>query len=775
MREKSRERKRSRSRGRIPIRHEPVEQDPTEPYAEEELPNFQFYGTAQEQGMGVDNISTMDKQSEAVHPQTKEGKIRVEGELIRVQYEGLPTVCFSCGKIGHTQGICPLGRQQPEGDGNEANQTKAPSGKQPMERPAETPKPEQEEAEWGEWTNVPTRARRGPKKPLEGPLVINTHGPTKHMGSRFSALAGNSEDTLGNVQEGGPSTRNPGTQNMRETTKTTQNKTQNVTILSEADHQLIVISDTPPNQKTSTHSPTQTIQPPIRMNFFPRTTHTVHPHEPPDFPNHEAHDGHPLKNFGSKSSEMKEDPPPCLDTPMIEAARGSEISGLKASRKIRKLDFPNSHRVDARSFAGGIWVLWNVGFLNVKIVACHTQFIHLQVRVENSYVFVTAIYGSPQEKWRRFLWQNIEALAKAVKGPWVLIEDFNAILDGLERQDGLGRNGVADKQFMDCIFRAELQDLGFEGSKFTWKRGDKYARLDRVLSNEQGFLQFPTASVKHLPRICSDHNPVLLQLMGAPARHSNTKQFRFFAAWLLHEEFDTLVQDGWNADLTLPDALPCFMEKAQIWNRTVFVNIHRRKRNLLARIGGIQKYLETKPSNFLTKLEMELRLELDTVLMQEELLWAQKAKCKWIQAGDKNTSYFHTTVAGRRRRSRITELQDDQEEEIPCTVKELNGSSLCKIWPDFLQSLGWSVANGRRVKFWKDMWLDQHGNLLERTIHQVPHDMQDLYVEDLVTDSGDWDWENITPYLDESEWRKFWVVLPPSERRGEDRMRWLLE
>ncbi|KAI9079931.1 hypothetical protein K1719_038177 [Acacia pycnantha] len=34
-------------------------------------------------------------------------KILVDGELISVEYEGLPTICFSCGKYGHLQEACP--------------------------------------------------------------------------------------------------------------------------------------------------------------------------------------------------------------------------------------------------------------------------------------------------------------------------------------------------------------------------------------------------------------------------------------------------------------------------------------------------------------------------------------------------------------------------------------------------------------------------------------------------------------------------------------------
>lgn len=50
------------------------------------------------------------------------------------------------------------------------------------------------------------------------------------------------------------------------------------------------------------------------------------------------------------------------------------------------------------------------------------------------------------------------------------------------------------------------------------------------------------------------------------------------------------------------------------WNREVFGNIFKRKRRILARIGGIQKALEVRQSNHLIWLEADLRQELKEVL-----------------------------------------------------------------------------------------------------------------------------------------------------------------
>ncbi|CAI0402768.1 unnamed protein product [Linum tenue] len=40
-------------------------------------------------------------------------RIRLDGAWQQVVYENLPVICYSCGKIGHTEEVCPL-KQPPQ-------------------------------------------------------------------------------------------------------------------------------------------------------------------------------------------------------------------------------------------------------------------------------------------------------------------------------------------------------------------------------------------------------------------------------------------------------------------------------------------------------------------------------------------------------------------------------------------------------------------------------------------------------------------------------------
>ncbi|KAI9107084.1 hypothetical protein K1719_022612 [Acacia pycnantha] len=82
-------------------------------------------------------------------------RIQVDGELILVEYEGLPSICFNCGRYGHLKEACPMnlastGGVQPEN-------SSAPAQK---EGSVVTDMLPGENADFGEWMQVQRRPRR---------------------------------------------------------------------------------------------------------------------------------------------------------------------------------------------------------------------------------------------------------------------------------------------------------------------------------------------------------------------------------------------------------------------------------------------------------------------------------------------------------------------------------------------------------------------------------------------------------------------------------------
>lgn len=210
-----------------------------------------------------------------------------------------------------------------------------------------------------------------------------------------------------------------------------------------------------------------------------------------------------------------------------------------------------------------------------------------------------------------------------------------------------------------------LIDMGFKGNRFTWRRGrveQNYVakRLDRVFCCPHLRIKWQEATVSHLPFMASDHAPVYVQLSPAMKGNPGRRPFRFEAAWLSHESFKEMLTLSWQGDLKTREALQRLRWKLKEWNKEVFGNVQQKKDRLVGEIKVVQDLLDIQQTDDLLEKEAVLVKEFETVLEQEELIWFQKSREKWIHLGDRNTKYFHTSTVIRRRRNRIEALKDDE-------------------------------------------------------------------------------------------------------------------
>ena len=57
------------------------------------------------------------------------------------------------------------------------------------------------------------------------------------------------------------------------------------------------------------------------------------------------------------------------------------------------------------------------------------------------------------------------------------------------------------------------------------------------------------------------------------------------------------------------------------------------------------------------QIESKLQLELHTACRLESEWWRQKARCKWMKEGDRNTSFFHKQAEARKNVNFVQEIQ----------------------------------------------------------------------------------------------------------------------
>ncbi|KAL4319697.1 hypothetical protein GQ457_18G010960 [Hibiscus cannabinus] len=212
--------------------------------------------------------------------------------------------------------------------------------------------------------------------------------------------------------------------------------------------------------------------------------------------------------------------------------------------------------------------------------------------------------------------------------------------------------------FLDMVLHCGLHDLGYSGPHFTWSRGSRSARLDRSFGNSLWFERYPHFFLHHLLRMKSDHRPIFLTSNdhSIPRRD---RDFKYFSCWSLHPDFKRLVRESWDSISPITDSIKLFSEAATKWNVEVFGSIQRHKRIIMARLRGVQRCLDQRRTSNMLKLEAKLLNELETVLVQEELLWKHKARVDWINFNDRNTSFFHSKAKFRTRRKAVMSLMVD--------------------------------------------------------------------------------------------------------------------
>ncbi|XP_026448958.1 uncharacterized protein LOC113349241 isoform X2 [Papaver somniferum] len=108
---------------------------------------------------------------------------------------------------------------------------------------------------------------------------------------------------------------------------------------------------------------------------------------------------------------------------------------------------------------------------------------------------------------------------------------------------------ISCNEFRNLVRERDVIDLGFPGPAFTWSNNAVqstpiFERLDRVVCNTEWRLLSPDAAVLHLPRIDSDHAPIILNTMRKPPKRRPNYKFEFY--WTDHPQFNDIIEDKWD-------------------------------------------------------------------------------------------------------------------------------------------------------------------------------------------------------------------------------------
>ena len=331
--------------------------------------------------------------------------------------------------------------------------------------------------------------------------------------------------------------------------------------------------------------------------------------------------------------------------------------------------FLNWASVDARGTAGGLLLLWDNRILENLEVERGGYSISIRFRncVDGFTWIFSGVYGPVISSEKEDFWEELSAIRGLWEDPWCLGGDFNAVRFPEERRNSL-RLTTEMRRFSEVIGELGLKELPLAGGPYTWIGGlnsQAASRLDRFLFSDQWEDHFSAITQAALPRLISDHSPIVLQAGGFS---SGKSPFRFENMWLKEESFKDLLK-GWSQSLSfngsfsfiLAEKLKALKAILKSWNKDVFGKVGVNKKLALDKVDFWDDQEKLRP---LSMEELEARKEakgeFEKWALMEEVSWRQKSREVWLREGDRNTSFFHKMDNSHRRRNCLSKIKIDR-------------------------------------------------------------------------------------------------------------------
>jgi exonuclease III len=330
--------------------------------------------------------------------------------------------------------------------------------------------------------------------------------------------------------------------------------------------------------------------------------------------------------------------------------------------------------IDATGTAGGVAILWNTNMVTLENFYTTRWSITAEYRLIGSDRpgHLTNVYGpaTPGDK-QAFLSSLRHLSSLTTHDRWTLGGDFNIIRSLEEKKGGSRRLDLDTIDFNTLIDDLNLIDLETSNGTHTWtnRRTGSHqvaCKLDRFLLSEPLLLDGTAMESTILNYPGSDHWPI--QLWADVSATPGNRPFRFEQFWLDHPDFKKNIQDWWRqAEIHHGSKMYRFQQKLKNlkqtlkhWNRHTFGNIFDSQKQLTQQMSDLQHQIrEQGLTEELKAQELELAQQIAERKRQEELLWKQKSRVRWLKEGERNTKFFHRTVIQRRHTNRITHLVSD--------------------------------------------------------------------------------------------------------------------
>ncbi|KAL0444694.1 UNVERIFIED_CONTAM: hypothetical protein Slati_2192100 [Sesamum latifolium] len=175
--------------------------------------------------------------------------------------------------------------------------------------------------------------------------------------------------------------------------------------------------------------------------------------------------------------------------------------------------------VDHTGPGNRIWLAWDATDIAVDIMLVHLQCDHCRVHnlQSHSSSLVMVVYGLNVVIPRRELWaQLVDIMETVEEDAWLVLGDFNTVLDLSEVCGNSGDISTAIEDFWACLLDTGLINVPAHGSCFTWHNcsdGPRslWKKLDRMVANDRWLLSWAKATCLCSTPRTSDHSALVLK------------------------------------------------------------------------------------------------------------------------------------------------------------------------------------------------------------------------------------------------------------------------
>ncbi|KAE8798436.1 Elongation factor 1-alpha [Hordeum vulgare] len=324
----------------------------------------------------------------------------------------------------------------------------------------------------------------------------------------------------------------------------------------------------------------------------------------------------------------------------------------------------------------GIALFWRRG-VEISLRSYGRRHIDVDVVEENGSVWrMTGVYGESAGERKKETWRTLKLLGQQHQDgrPWLCLGDFNEILTSDEKEGGIERPQACMDSFRESLERCGLCDIGFEGDKFTWSNHSQELnsyiceRLDRATANARWCEAFPEFEViNSIPRH-SDHRPIIVNTKGEGRIRSGKGDgsFRFEAWWLEEEGCTEEIQGAWEESWMTGEggvarAMRRVAGRMRKWHKGVVGELEGRVKKARAEL---ERCMRSPPSEHKVREEARLRCVLRELEEKKSIKAKQRSHITWLRKGNRNTRYFMSVVAARKKQNRLKMLRKEDGSDV---------------------------------------------------------------------------------------------------------------